>query len=133
MELTRRGFLKAIATVGAGIIAMPAIKLIVPTKELLLANERWIANVRELVMYDIVRDYFVCRHDILVKDVQIGVDSILTGPDAIHVVRESSARLLADKIAHEGWSLSELRPLPIPAGYISAIVPRETAYIGQES
>lgn len=119
MDMTRRGFLKALATVGAvgaGVIAIPQIRLILPD-EPLLAHEKWIANVREIAQYEIASDGIWLRHDIMVKGEHFSVGSIAHGAGDFAYCRNLAATLLGNVMRQKGWAVHDLEPLPIPRGY----------------
>lgn len=115
-DLSRRGFLKACAAVTAGALILPSFRLILPN-ESLLDGEQWIATVRELAAYEIVSDSILIRHDILGPDEQFYCEQrIPQNQRELLAARVRAAMVLEDKMRMQGWTLRDLRPLPIPRG-----------------
>lgn len=119
MEATRRGFLKLCAGVAAGALIVPSLRLILPN-ESLLKDERWVATVRELSGYSINTDEILLRHDILGPTGQFNcTQKIPLSQRELIIARKVAATLLENEMRAQGWSLHDLKPLPIPHGFDS--------------
>lgn len=120
--MDRRGFLKACGVVASSALIIPAFRLIVPDQSL-LPNERWLVTVRELFQFDLDRQAWIMRMDVLADKVQLGVDCLIgeafpSAKDLVHV-REPAALALRNAMEREGLTLADLKPLPIPSGYVT--------------
>jgi len=136
MNLTRRGFLKAVGALGAGLV-IPDFRLIVPEQSLLV-GESFIAPVRELiepaVSCTVDEANYIVRHDIIFgHDVgarlwdnykQATVTSPMASKHHLQKVRNAAAVLLATCMREHGVMLADLHGLPMPIGY-------EAAYMGE--
>jgi hypothetical protein len=122
MDLSRRGFLKAVGAVTAGSLIVPAFQLILPA-EALPVGEQLLGSVRELVQYEIEWDRFAVRFDVASDTTQLGVDFWLPYPTStdweklMRDARQQAAKLLHEEMTHRGMRLSDLKTLPIPHGY----------------
>ena len=122
MSMQRRGFLKACAALlVAPMIEIPDFRLIVPSAEI-LPEETWFSTVREMAIFDTGKDAYILRYDILLGETQLGVDALLKKNDisrgGLAEVRDDVATLLRDSMRAEGLSMNDLKPLPIPYGYV---------------
>lgn len=116
--LNRRGFLKLCA-IFSGAALLPAIRLIESQDELLY-GEDWIATVREVAAYDINTDDILIRHDILGQSEQLSVMSVMPrDSEGLYRARKTAASALRNKMNELGWTVADLRQLPIPHGVMS--------------
>jgi hypothetical protein len=98
-------------------LILPSLRLILPN-ESLLKGEQWIATVREVSAYSILQDEILLRHDILGPTAQFNcTQTIPLNQRELIAARKVAAILLEDKMRSEGWSLHDLKPLPIPHGF----------------
>lgn len=122
METSRRGFLKACGLVAGSAIILPSLRLIVPDQTM-LPNELWLATVRETFSFDIYKNCWFMRMDVLAGKEQFGVDCIVGSEfptlDDLSRIREPAIHVLSDYLRHEGIAFDELRPPPIPVGYVT--------------
>lgn len=115
MDLSRRGFLKAVAAVTAGALIVPSVRLILPN-ESLLNGEQWVATVRELTAYEIISDEILLRHDILGPGKQFScTQRLLPSQTELSIARRMACSLLEGRMRMEGWTVHDLKPLAIPA------------------
>jgi hypothetical protein len=118
--MQRRGFLKCLFAVpAAGLIAVPALRLIEP-EELVLDTELWGGTARELVQFDIFRNAVILRIDVMSDKMHGGVDQILTpgaGIESLYEARKRAALMIGNEMKMRGVMPSDLKPMPIPAGY----------------
>ena len=122
MSMQRRGFLKACAVLlAAPMIEMPDFRLIVPSAEI-LPGESWFSTVLEMAAFDTGKDAYILRYEILLGETQLGVDALLKkndiGRGGLVKVRDVVATLLRDSMRAEGLAMKDLKPLPIPYGYV---------------
>lgn len=117
--MNRRGFLKAVAAIG-GAIAVPDFALILPSQQI-APSASWFATAREMAQYDLWRDLWLVRHDILGGVTQLSISHAIRRDDiedGIKDLRQISADALGRKMRELGMTTSSLRPLPIPLGYV---------------
>lgn len=125
--MERRGFLKACAAlIAAPLIDVPAVRLIVPSQAM-IPGETWFSTVRELCAYDLGTDGFIMRYDMLFMsadgmDNQLGIDMRATEDDllrgGLQRNRDIAAEMFGNELRHRGIRLADLKPLPLPPGYV---------------
>lgn len=123
--MNRRGFLQAILLAGVAPAFIPrgALGILAPSTRLVLPGS-WLAGVREIMAYDLVRDVYMARWDVIGADgTQLHVDAEIwpdceraeglaaiggkiacfskAGP-TIDAVREPALFVLKNEIEHRG-------------------------------
>ena len=120
--MERRTFFKVLAAF-SGAVAVPALgRTLIREATLPIAkNEVCVGLIRELAQYDLSRDYWAVRWDILTNSVQLHVDMRFNSDaDAKKLLPESRItvkELFENELKHRGLSWADLKPLPIPSGY----------------
>ena len=128
--MNRRGFL---SVVGAALVApiIPDFRIITEAQAILPA-ELVFTSVREFVAFDIFRDEWIVRQDVLVpsRNMQLGIDFVLESDfdgDDYKKNLELSKKRLIDFALEKGASISEIvAPPPIlnycpPSGFYNRL------------
>lgn len=118
--MNRRGFLKVISAVAvaAGVAPQTAIAEVSAPQP---AGTVTLGLIREMFAYDIGRDETLVRHDVWAEgdNLQLSVASVVNAGDqsSIERARVAAKTMLEAELEKRGLSWSDLKPLPLPAGY----------------
>lgn len=121
--------MKAVAALTAApLVRAPDFKL-VDAGRLILPSENWFANARELRAYDINRDTFIIRTDILCIQaglpLQLGVSWMVSYKDLsdekrMEELRRPVADVLAAELRNRNVDFRTIRAPLIPGGWVDA-------------
>ena len=118
--MNRRNFLKVISAVAvaAGVAPQTAIAEVFAPQPVGVVT---LGLIREVFAYDIGRDETHVRHDVWAEgeNLQLSVSTAVIAGDqsSIDRARGAAKTLLEAEIERRGLSWSDLKPLPLPAGY----------------
>lgn len=119
--MDRRGFLRAVGLT-TGAIFVPDFLLVIPEQNI-PQDLSWFATARELIQYDLPTDAVLMRHDILGRETQLFVDQKYGSKEELVLrignARTLAAELLGNEMKRRKMRIDELRPLPIPLGYVT--------------
>ena len=119
-EVNRRNFLKVISAVAvaAGVAPQTAIAEVFAPQPVGVVT---LGLIREVFAYDIGRDETHVRHDVWAggENLHLTVASVVIAGDqtSIERARWAAKTMLEAGLKRRGLSWSDLKPLPLPAGY----------------
>jgi hypothetical protein len=121
--MERRTLLKGLGMLlAAPLIKVPDMRIVLP-EVIPMTGERLFANVRELKAYDIERDAFVYRWDLLCIEkglpLQLHVD-FRADEKTLEMARNSATDVLKAALVHRNIDWKTIHAPPLPNGWLTS-------------
>jgi hypothetical protein len=124
--MERRSFLKILGALTGGVVLPGAAISLVEAAEVAPAGWGAVGLIREVIAYDISRDQYLVRYDVLTVDgnLQLGVDCTLRRLEKKEVDqnRELCKQVIENELKHRGLTWQDLKPLQMPYGHTNPVL-----------